>query len=328
MLPPYVDRLVRWDAHWYTYVAETGYDQRSIVFFPAIILLIRLIAGLGCGYVYAGLTLCNIFALLSFVTLYALLRLEYPEHTARRALVAYAVMPTSFFLNSIYTESLFLTFTFASLYYARNDKMLPAGLFGAAAALTRNLGGALAIALACEAWRSSRRRTPSAAHMLGPAMPVLAIGGFMAFNHYLLGDPLAFVTLQQSWGRHFDWPVDNFIANLGFMGRLTANTQAGIALDTFMVLLGLTALLKATLTRPPLVRPSYLVLGWLWLLVPLFSTSAFLPLYSLSRFLLVVFPIYVVFADQPRSLFYPWAFVSILLLFLCTTMFANWFWVG
>lgn len=77
--------------------------------------------------------------------------------TARISVLAFAFFPTAFFLNAVYTEALFLTFTTGSFWaaYVRRDLLL-AGLLGALAAATRNFGVLLLIPLAHE-WLRNRQ---------------------------------------------------------------------------------------------------------------------------------------------------------------------------
>lgn len=325
---PLTAAFTKWDAHWYTFIAAQGYDARSVVFFPALVLLIRGVAALGLDYAAAGLVVCNFFAFLSFVVMYAVFSRDFPAWLVERALFVYAVMPTSVFLNSIYTEPLFITFALACVFFARQGGWWPAGVCAALSALTRNLGACLIFALAWEYWHSQRlgglRRRSALALTLAP----FAVLGFMAYNALFFGDPVAFVHSQQAWGREFGWPGDNFARNIEHMTALLPNTQAGIALDTFLALTGFFGLCAATFSRQYAVPVSYLLVGWLWFLIPLFSTSSFLPLYSMSRFLLVVFPLYLVFARMPTAVYACFLVVNALLLSLCTILFVNWYWIG
>lgn len=327
-VPPLAAPLIKWDAHWYTYIAAQGYDGKSVVFFPVLVVLIRAVAGLGLNHAVAGLLVCNLFAILSFGMMHAAFHRDFPARTADRALLAYAVMPTSFFLNSVYTEPLFLTFSLACVYYARQGEWWPAGIFAALATLTRNLGVCLFFFVAYELYLNRKGAGRPAGELLSPFLAPITLLGYMAYNALSFGDALAFVHSQQAWGRSFGWPADNYIRNLGLLGVLWPNTQAGIALDAFLVLGGLAGLGAATFSRRRPVPTSYLLVGWLWFLIPLFSTSSFLPLYSMSRFLLVVFPLYIVFAGMPKAIFVGFLAINALLLSLCTILFVNWYWVG
>ena len=58
------------------------------------------------------------------------------------------LFPTSFFFSAIYTESLFLLGTVLAFWAAYQDKWWVAGIGGAIAVLTRNLGITLLLPLA------------------------------------------------------------------------------------------------------------------------------------------------------------------------------------
>lgn len=320
-----IDKLIRWDAHWYTYIADYGYNAQSIVFFPVIVVLIKAISRLGdINSAIAGLIVCNIFALLSFWAMAAVFRSDMPEDKTIQALLAYAVMPTSFFLNSIYTEPLFLTFSLACIYFVRQKKWHIAGISAALATLTRNIGITLILLLLLEYWQSANK--PRSVHffLYAPA----ALLGFMIYNLFLTGDPIAFVHTQQIWGREFGLPWPNFYNNILLILHTIPHTEPGILLDTVMVLFSLAALLFLTLNPSAKIRASYLVIGWIWLSIPLFSTSPAFPLYSLARFVLVIFPIYIFWAHMSQKYFTFYIIISSMLLVLCAALFMNWYWIG
>jgi hypothetical protein len=324
---PIVETFIRWDAHWYTYIAEHGYDSQTIVFFPGLPVLIRLVSYLGLGTGAAGFVICNLCAFFSFCLMYHLFRLDYPEQITQRALIAYAVVPTSFFLNSIYTEAPFIVFSLACVYFARTGRWRYAGMFAAAATLTRSLGICLFFLLLYEYWYGDRRKSsgsPSAAILLAP----MALSAFMAYNYSLTGDPFAFVHSQQLWGRQFGFPWENIAGNIRLIFTPGWPVVPGIILDSFTVLTSLAGLLALTLSARFRVWKAYLILGWLWLIVPLFSMTPEFPLYSLSRFVLIIFPLYLFAAQLPGRVYYGYVLISSALMALCTALFVNWFWLG
>ncbi|HMM21736.1 MAG TPA: mannosyltransferase family protein [Selenomonadales bacterium] len=323
---PVVEKLIRWDAHWYTYMAEYGYTAQTIVFFPAIVILIRAFTYLGLNYALAGFAVANIFTAVSYCLLYRLARLDCSEEKARRVLLAFAIMPTSFFLNSIYTEAVFLAFALACAWSARRGRWWWAGLFAALATLTRNIGILLVGFILLEIWQQ-RQRLAAFSTLSLLAAPAALIA-FMGFNRYLTGDPLAFVHAQQRWGRIYGLPWHNIRNNIDLVVHKWAEIEPGVILDLGLVAVALLALLILTFSSRFQIRFSYLAIGWLWLVIPLFSTSPPFPLYSLARFVLVVFPLYFFIAQLPRPLFYTYLLGGTLLLMYCTALFANWYWIG
>ena len=327
-LSPYVDKLIKWDAHWYTYIAGHGYTAQSIVFFPAIIVFMKILAIFGLNFAVAGLIICNLFAFLSFWMMYLTFQLDLSEEKVKYALLAYAVMPTSFFLNSIYTESIFITASLACVYFARVGKWGYAGMAGALATLTRNLGIFLVLFLLYELLKSHpplhKRNYAAFSLLLLPG----ALLVFMIYNYYLLGNPIAFFASQQGWGRHFGLPWQNIWNNLPLTFVSNPNNQPGAALDSFTVILTLIALLCGTFTTKFKVHKSYLIIGWLWFIIPLVFSATELPLYSMSRFVLPIFPLYLFLASLPEKIFYCYIVVSAFTLLVCTSLFINWYWIG
>jgi len=325
---PYLERFIRWDAHWYTYIASHGYTLHSIVFFPAIILLIKMLTFFGLHFAFAGLLICNFFAFLSFWMMYLTFRLDFSEREVRYALFSYAVMPTSFFLNSIYTEPIFIAISLACIYFARIDKWWYAGIAGALATLTRNLGIFLFIFLLYEALKKFPHRKKRDYPIFPLFFPFIALFLFMAYNFYLLGNPIAFATSQHEWGRHLDFPWFNIWNNFTLAFVPNPVNQPGVTLDSFLVIICTIGLSCITLLPKFKVHNSYLIIGWLWFLIPLMFASTELPLYSMSRFILPIFPLYLFFAQLPKYIFYCNIVLSTLLLLLCTSLFLNWYWIG
>jgi hypothetical protein len=325
-----VGKFIKWDAHWYTYIAQQGYDNFTVVFFPMLIILIKITAPI-CNYDYglAGFFVCNIFSAACFFLMYSLFQIDFTRAVSARALMAFAAMPTSFFLHSIYTEPVFLTFSLACAYYARIGKWWRAGSCAAMAALTRNIGVFLVFFLICEYWEQYQkerflRRLPTYT-LLAIALPLLALLGFIVYNYWLFGDPLAFVSAQKAWGREFSPPWVN-IGN-GFI-QVLHGAETAILLDFLMVLLGVVALLVMTFLPGLNIPRSYLVISWLWLLVPLCSTSPWMPLYSMSRFVLVIFPLYLYIARFPTCFFRVFILISAIVMALCSILFTNWYWLS
>ncbi len=325
---PLLGKFIKWDAHWYTYVADHGYNNQSIVFFPLIILLIKALSLTGLSYGSSGLLVCNLFAFLSFWIMDLTLRLDFSTPKVNQALLSYAVLPTSFFLNSIYTEPLFIVFSLSCLYFTRLDQWWYAGIAGALATLTRNIGILLLIFLLYEFFKTHHANTCIKSAILPLLLLPAALLAFMVYNVLLLGDPLAFVHSQQAWGRHYGLPWENFLDNLPYTFVINPYNQPGIALDSIMVFFCFLSLSCLTFINRFKITRSYLILGWLWFIVPLFSTAKWLPLFSMSRFILVIFPLYIFLGQLPRRLFQGYLAVSTVTLLLCTALFLNWYWIG
>ncbi|SDF35094.1 hypothetical protein SPACI_015570 [Sporomusa acidovorans DSM 3132] len=326
--PPLVEKFIKWDAHWYTYIAEHGYNLQSIVFFPLILLLIKLLAGFGLSYVTAGFILCNLFTFISFYLMAKTFLLNFPEIEVKKALIAYALLPTSFFLNSVYTESIFIVFALASLYCLRTRSWWSAGLFAALTALCRNLGILLVPVILWECIVYYRQKRKVTINMIAVLLPLIALSGFCLYNYLLFADPLAFVHSQQAWGRRFGLPWDNFWNNVNLVVAGVPSLEVGVYLDAVLVALAFIALLAVTVIPAFRLPWTYTLLGWFWFFVPMFSTSPIYPLYSMARFVLVILPVYLFLAKLPDAVFYCLITMSAVGLLVCTGLFINWAWLG
>jgi hypothetical protein len=327
-MPPSIEKLVRWDAHWYTYVAGHGYDAKSIVFFPLLILLMKLLSYLGIHMALAGLLLCNLFAFLSFWIMDLTFRLDFSTREVHYSLLSYALMPTSLFLNSIYTEPIFITCALLCIYFTKRNKWWYGGIAGAFATLTRNLGIFLFLFMLYELANKNKQLRKSPYIIMPLFLLPIALLLFMLYNQYLLGDPIAFINSQQGWGRHFDFPWRSLWSNIPLTFSPNPSSQPGIALDTFTVISSIIGLLSLSFLPRFKIPASYLLIGWLWFLIPLISTAPGLPLYSMSRFILPVFPLYLFWGQLPPKIYYCYLLISASILLLCTSFFINWYWIG
>ena len=145
-----------WDGVWYIQIAERGYGATSAspAFFPMYPLLVRSFAELFGGpvsletlSVWAPL-LSLLFLPFALYFLYQIALEGWGERVARGAVLCLAFFPTTFFLNSAYTESLFLALSAGSLWAmrVRKDLLLACVLAGFASA-TRNVGVFLLVPL-------------------------------------------------------------------------------------------------------------------------------------------------------------------------------------
>jgi Mannosyltransferase (PIG-V) len=215
------DIWARWDSDWFLRIAEHGYSTPSSTpaFYP---LYPALTGGLGRvllgHYLLAGLLISLAAGAVAFVLLHHLARERLGEAGAVRAVLYLAVFPMSFFLQAVYSESLYLALALGAFLLAERGRFLGAGAVTGLALLTRAAGFALLPALAIVAWRSADRR--GALLRLGVA-PLL----FLAYPLALwlqIGKPLELFHAQEVvWQRHVSW--------LGPLGGLWDGVRAGWA---------------------------------------------------------------------------------------------------
>jgi mannosyltransferase PIG-V len=296
-----------WDAHHYLRLAEVGYvrgpspppnsdDPLYIVFFPFFPVAVRLVWGIVRNAVFASLVVSFAASVGAGYFLHRLVALDANDAEAWRAVVLLYAFPTAYFMAAPYTEALFLFAVVASIYAARTGRWVQAGLSGALATGTRVTGVALFPALVAEALSkgASLRERLRRFAWIGVAGAGLLI--YLVVNQVVHGDPLWFLHVQrQHWFQYAvppwrpvidayqglrdgtDDPTKTFI----FSGRL-----AGVAFAVPIL-----ALATKRLRAPDVIYAwagFVLILSASWLL-------------SLPRYLIVLYPIFMVGAKLLRS---------------------------
>ncbi|GAA0951461.1 hypothetical protein GCM10009558_067940 [Virgisporangium aurantiacum] len=306
------------DTHWYLIIAAEGYgpgdgngwsvaergDERVTAFFPLYPMLIRVADPvLPGGALVAALAVSNAALFGALAVLHRLVEHEFDEPTARRAIWYLMLFPTAFFLVAGYPTSLFLLLVAGAVYAVRREHWWTAGLLGGFATATRQSALLLVAVFGYEYLRRHGRhvRWDAAAVLLVPA----GLLAYMAHLAHVRGDPLAFLTAQNSWLRTAAPPWDGpYRAVLAFR-RLPLVTNQNNTLELLTVLL-LVTLLGLSLAGPWRLRRDQWVLPLFGAALLLFylcypTTKPFQPLMSISRFALEVFPAFALLARLGRS---------------------------
>ena len=335
-----------WDGAWYSAIAIAGYGflgPESTAFFPLYPMLVRAGTAIGGGPALWGVLVSLISTLFALYFIYRIAEKMFNAQAARAATLAFAFFPTAFFLNAVYTEALFVALTAGSFWaaYVRRDLLL-AGVFGALAAATRNLGVLLLIPLAYE-WLRSRREFGWRG-VLGMGLVPLGLVGYALFLWYRFGEPLIFfrqqsahwqrelanpiTTLERAWTsageglRYVLNPASLFFDPAPDPALAASNTLNIVFLVLFLVLVGIGFALL-----PPGLSGYASLIALLLILTP----SPLFPLMSLPRFMLGTFPLFFVLGyllSRSRIALYLWLFVSGALGAALTAMFVTWRWVA
>lgn len=341
----WMERLVRswtrWDGGFYTTIAGEGYTPAAhpgdahIAFFPLYPHLIRAVAVIFAfgntrydALNISAIVISSLATLALFVGLYRLVRLDHDEETSRLSVVYLAAFPMSFFLLAVYTESLFMALAVWAFWAALRNHWLLAGGLAALAVLSKNQGVLLAAALGVE-YLYQIRFNPKRLdwRIFSFVLPLLALAGWMGINLLTFGDPLHYVkAAQDSFARFFAWPTytlrlatEHFFNQRSTGSFLPANYDSGYDLDSILYdypitlafgVMGLVALILTGLRR---FRLSYMAFFALCLAQPLFSPNRVSILASLPRYLLIIFPVFLLLALAGRR----WPFFNYLYLGLC-----------
>lgn len=198
-LPEWVKVLGYFDGIHYLNIAQHGYYSLSHAFFPLYPLLIALGGGLTGHYFLVGLLISQICLWLSLLLLRPVLRAIEPTLSQGWVLAFLLAFPTAFFLQSIYTESLFLLLVIATFGLLTKRQWWAVSLVAALAALTRINGVLLILPLALAAYQEFKRTKQWWLWVI-PVFPLIGLGIYMIYLHLTAGDALAFLHAQASFG--------------------------------------------------------------------------------------------------------------------------------
>ncbi len=335
-----------WDGAWYSQIATEGYGERapeSTAFFPLYPVLVRFGTVLPGGPALWGVLISLLCTALALFFVYRVAEKFYDARTARAATLTLAFFPTAFFMNAVYTEALFLALTAGAVWAAsvRRDLLL-AGMFGALAAATRNVGVLLLIPLLLE-WLRYRHEFGMRG-LVGLSLVPLGLAGYMLFLWRRFGEPFLFARQQEDyWERE----LTNPLATLGEAWRaagegmkylldpslLFLDTSATPALDASNALnLAFLAFFLAVAVAGLFVLPPGL---WLYtvviVLLPVLTPAPRFPLMSMPRFVLGAFPVFLVLGyllSRGRTLLILWLMVGGGLGIALTALFTTWRWVA
>jgi Gpi18-like mannosyltransferase len=331
----FVDAWSHWDTGQYIHIATFGYDQSwRLAFFPLYPLLEKGGTFLTHDPFVAGLLISNLAGLGLLVVLYRLVEHDFDAEQAWRTALYLAVFPTAFFLATAYNESLFLLLTVLSFFFMRQANWWLAGLCGLLAALTRSVGLLLFVPFCYEYLRQHRfhlkalRLDLLAGALIPAGLGLYALYGFLQFH-----DALAFSHAETLWNRRLQVPWYAFLEALHQiqLNRLLSFISIHNVLDLsaclfIFVLLVLSWVGPWKFSREQRAYSLYAAGLYGWLL--LFPTLGNTPLASYSRYMLEVFPAFIVLAAIGRkrqpNLYYLTLSVTLLSFLLLLFLTGHW----
>lgn len=354
-----------YDAVAYVSIAFKGYsytpDTAFFPFWPLIIHIGGILLGshIPMSYYLASVFLANVCFYFALVLLYYLLSEDFEPTLARRALFYFSFSPYALFFFAGYTESLFVLLTVAIFLLLRRGKPIDfwlAGLLGFLATLTRSSGIILAVPFLVvylqRFWLASRSKPEPESDSNSEASPqpqinrygwllklttlapvVLIPAGVLAYMIYLYytkGNPLIFMSEEVNyvWHRHFTFPWNAFSPPIGVLLTTPLFTNAFMQnlLDLAFTILALGTLILGW-KRIPL---HYSLFALALALFTLSFPTAVASLTSQERYLLTLFPIFVIFALWGKRPRFDLAYIalSLPLLGLNVIFFTHHFWVA
>lgn len=307
-----------WDAGHYLRIAQVGYRPRGvagddplyIVFFPGYPLVVRAVSFVVRDLVASGLLVSALASVGAGWLLYRLVRMEADHDEAWRAVILLFSFPTAFFLAAPYSEAMFLFAVLAAVYAARTNHWVRAGLAGAVATATRVAGVALLPALGFAALTRGGRMSERARRVALVSIAALGLAAYLVINHVVHDDAFWFLHVQRShW---YQRPVPPWEPVFGAVRELIAGQQESAYTLIFasrLVAFVFAAAMLVLATR--WLGRADAVYGWAALLIV--GSTAWL--ISLPRYLLPIYPIFLVEAKLTRSrrVFWPVVIVGCVL---------------
>lgn len=314
----WIDVWARWDSFWFLRIADSGYHWPSSTpaFFPLTPLAIRAVGLVTGGHlVVAGVIVSLTAGAGATVLLHRLTTRLTDPATARRAVVALLVFPTSLFLGAVYSESLYLLTAIAALLLAERRQLRLASAVAGLAILTRVQGLALLPALLLLARPLDARRVAEA---LGPAVALAVVYPLTLW--LWIDRPFAFLDGQDVWERRLS-PA----GPLGGVSRAIADGDVvEVACAALMIALGVVAWRR--------LGSAYGAYALIALAIPMsFPSDRLGGLYSFPRLCLAAFPCFIAagaLVSGHRRLGAAAAAVSAILLVVLVVRWSLWQWIA
>jgi hypothetical protein len=239
------------------------------------------------------------------------------------------IFPTAFFFGAVYSESLFFLLLVSSFYLARKKKWFPACLIACLLSVTRLVGIFILPALIWEYLSQQKAKRFKLKDILNFILVPLGFLGYIYFNSRKWGNGFYFIHAHGQLANSrsvdkiilFPQTVYRYFKILSTLPY--QHYEWGIALLELAAFVLAGYLLVLAVIRK--VRASYLVFSFLAFLLP--SSSGTFS--GLPRYLLVVFPIFIILAQiKNRSLYLVALVAGLLLQFLLLMFFSRGYYVS
>lgn len=288
----------RWDAAWYSSIVKKGYKfseehSSNSAFYPLLPGLTRGLAGVIGDWRIAALVVVNTCCLGLVAALERLSVFALPKIDARAVSHLLLVFPSSFFLVSFFSESVFLVCAVLSMLGYVKQRYVSAGIWGMLAMLSRSTGLVLAIALLVDLiWRHAQRKQPLTWRASWLALVPAGLGVFAVILWTQTGEPLAFLKAQEFWRPDSALPWAPLVKSLaGFewdLPRSAKNVQRLLDSGAAIFVLASAGLMAAARWRP-----CYWVYTLGVVVLPLCTGT----MMGMSRMCLAAFPAFLYWAS-------------------------------
>jgi hypothetical protein len=321
----WLDIWNRWDSLHYLQVAQFGYNASSVMkawFYPLFPWSTRLVAYVVGNYLLSAFVVSGCASVAAAILLRRIVQFDHDASTSRWAVWFFLIFPTAYYLHIGYTESLFLALALGSILAALLERWWLAGVLGALCWMTRANGIILLPTLAIEAvhqWVVSKRWNW---RWLWIAIVPAGFGVYLFVNWKVTGDPFAFLRMRKGlFAMESSWPWVGIHSAIGNLRRTPNQAEIVGAQELYFAALGFVCMIVSWIK----LRPLHAV--WItgnWFLI---TSVSFLE--SVPRYVLTMYPVFILFALLARNRL--WAAVitvwSLLFLALFSSVFVRGWWV-
>lgn len=299
--------FANWDGGHYLGIAKVGYSEKSqYAFFPLYPLAIRALNILVQNYLLSAVLLSLASTFFGLQILYKITKDIFDKKIAFKAVLLLLIFPTSFFLITAYSEGLFFLLTISGFYFLRQNKLFWATVFITLASATRLVGLAVVAGFLIDILIRQGLNRKNFLVLLSPLGFLL----YCVFLYQQTGNPIYFITAENNWQRSLVLPGIGFWQAIrsGSLDLIFGIVGAGLAFRSFRFL--------------PLSLAVYSLVS---VAIPLFTPT----LISIPRFLLVIFPIFILIAlIKNRYITLTYLIFSGMLLSVMAIFFINGYWVS
>lgn len=313
----FLQSFANWDGAHYISIAKSGYqEQFQYAFFPLYPILIKFFGEITGDFLLSAILINLISSFLAANTFYQLVRIEFNKQYAQKALLSLLFFPMSFYFLTAYTEGLFLLLAVSTFLFVRKGNLFLATVTAALASATRPAGVAVVLSLLVYVYLTLGKIGKNWYVLLSP----LGILFYSLYLFFQTGDPLYFIQAQLHWHTGFAIPGSAILHTLKQLlvpGFLANNFRD--FLDFVMVVFAVSMIFKVWKR----LSLDYAIFSIFSLIMPLFSQT----LAATSRYLLTIFPIFIVLAlIKNWYIIFFYQFFSVMLLVVFAILFLNGYW--
>lgn len=308
-----------WDGGHFIGIAQKGYQENyQYAFFPLYPVLIKSLNYIVGNYNLSAFLISAISAFFALQILFRLISLDFDKKLAQNVILFLLFFPTSFYLLLSYSESLFMLLTVLTFYFLRQKKFIWATLAAILVGSTRFVGLAVILGFLIEIQLTEGISKKNWYVLFAP----LGLVFYCWFLYTQTGDPFYFVTAENHWQRYLSIPGVSFWESLkNLIGGQFLNSYPTLGLDLVLAIFGLGLTLRTFRFLPI----SYSIYSFISIFIPLLTPT----LSSIPRFVLPIFPIFIVLAlvkNEYLKLCYQ--VFGLMFLSALSILFINGYWVS